>query len=228
MHFLRKTFTRFFPPSVLVAGTQVHEWKILESLGEGRHGTFYRVERAGRVSVLKWLASQSEQREVLAQWEWTCLRNVSPPHFARLEAYGVWPDKARGLPFLVLEHVPGMSLAQWCRHPGPTARDIIHLFSRLMRGVAELNDRGLCYPSLTCDDVRVREGSYRPVIVDLGGVVSYGRPLTQLELSLDVRAVGAMLYEVLTHQRPGPHSRPPHVVNPQVPLELSELAMRLL
>jgi hypothetical protein len=97
-----------------------------------------------------------------------------------------------------------------------------------MRAVAEMNELGMLYPSLTCDDVTIRESNQRPVIVELGGALACDRPLTSLELSWDVRAVGLMLYEVLTHQQPGRFTLPPHVVNPRVPRELSELTMRLL
>ena len=227
MHVLRWAFPRLFPITTPAVGMQIHEWKVLEPLGEGRNGSLYKVERAGRISVMKWLASTGEQPQVLANRELTCLLALSRPHFARLEAYGRWPDQ-RGTSFLVQEHVPGLTLAQWCRRPGPSARDIAHLFHRLMRAVAEMNERGMLYPSLTCDDVKIRESNQRPVIADLGGALPCGRPLTRQEMSLDVRALGLMLYEVLTHQQPGPDALPPHVVNPRVPQELSELTMRLL
>ncbi len=228
MHLLNRAFPRLFPLSAPVAGTCIHDWKVVEPLGESRNGSLYRVERAGRLSVLKWFAPTAPAREVLAEQERTCLRSLSPPSFVKLESHGRWPDDDRGAPFLVFEHIPGLSLAQWCRKPGPTAHDIVVVFHRLMRALSELNDRGLGYPGLTCGDVMIRNGSHRPVIIDLSGVVSFGRPLTPWELSQDVRAAGFMMYEVLTHQRPGPYAPPPHVVNPLVPRELSEFTMRLL
>jgi hypothetical protein len=97
-----------------------------------------------------------------------------------------------------------------------------------MGAFSELNARSMGYPGMACGDVMIRNGTLSPVVADLSGVVSYGRPLTEQELSQDVQAVGVMLYEVLTHQRPGPHALPPHVINPRVPRELSELTMRLL
>lgn len=228
MHLLRQAFPRLFPVSAPVAGTRIHEWQVVRPLGQSRNGSLYLVERAGRLFVLKWLAPTDPGREVFAEQELACLRSLSAPAFVKLESHGRWPDDARGTPFLVLEHIPGLSLAQWCRQPGPTAHDITVVFHRLMRAIGELNDRGLCYPGLTCGDVMIHDKNRRPVIVDLGGVVSYGRPLTPWELSQDVQAAGVMLYEVLTHQRPGPYAPPPHVVNPRVPRELSELTMRLL
>jgi serine/threonine protein kinase len=228
MHLLRRAFPGLLPLSTPVAGTRIHEWKVRQPLGESRNGSFHLVERSGRLSVLKWLAPTSPVHKPLAEQELACLRSLSGSAFVKLESHGRWPDEAQGTPFLVLEHIPGLSLAQWCRQPGPTAHDIVVVFHRLMRAMSELNDRGMCYPGLTCGDVMIRKKSHRPVIVDLSGVVSYDRPLTRWELSQDVQAAGAMLYEVLTHQRPGPYAPPPHVVNPYVPRELSELTMRLL
>jgi serine/threonine-protein kinase len=228
MHLLRRAFPRLFPLSSPVAGTRIHEWKVLQPLGESRNGSFHRVERAGRLSVLKWLAPTSPVRKLLAEQELACLRSLSGPAFVKLESHGRWPDEARGTPFLVLEHIPGVSLAEWCRQSGPTFRDVLQVFHRLVGALGELNGRGICYPGLTCGDVMIRNGSHSPVMVDLSGAVSCGRPLTRWEKSQDVQAAGVILYEVLTHQRPGPHALPPHVVNPRVPRELSELTMRLL
>jgi serine/threonine protein kinase len=228
MHFLRKTFPRLFPRSSPVAGARIHEWKVVQFLGEGRNGLLYLVKRKGRLFTMKWLASAGEESEALAQRELFCWRGVSAPHFAALEAFGRWPDKQQGTPYLVLEHVPGPSLAQWCRQPGPSAMDVTWLIHRLMRAVSQLNDQNVRYPSLMCEDVKVRENNNRPVITDLGGALPIGRPLTETELSQDVQALGAILYELLTHYRPGPLPLPPHLINPRVPLELSELTMRLL
>ncbi|HEX8698461.1 MAG TPA: protein kinase [Myxococcaceae bacterium] len=228
MDLLNQAISRLFPLSSPVAGTRIHDWTVVQPLGDSRNASLYLVERAGRRSVLKWLAPTDPVRAVLAEQELACLRSVSGPAFVKLEAHGRWPDDERGAPFLVLEHIPGLSLTQWCRQPGPTARDIVVVFHRLMRAVSELNDLGLGYPGLTCGDVLIRNGSHRPVLVDLSGVVSYGRALTRRELSQDVQAVGIMLYEVLTHERPGPYAQPPHVINPHVPRELSEFTMRLL
>jgi serine/threonine-protein kinase len=228
MHLLRRAFPRLFPMSSPEAGARIHDWKVVQPLGQSRNGSFYLVERASRLSVLKWLSPMGPVREMLVEQELACLRRLSGPAFVKLESHGRWPDDERGTPFLVLEHVPGVSLAQWCRQPGPTARDVMRVFSKLLRAISELNDHGLCYPGLACDDVMIRNGSHSPVLVDLSGVVSYGRPPTRLEMSQDVQAAGVMLYEVLTHQYPGPYAPPPHVVNPRVPRELSELTMRLL
>ncbi|MDC0707254.1 protein kinase [Stigmatella sp. ncwal1] len=228
MNLLQRAFPRLFPKRAPVADIRIHEWKVLRPLGESRNGSLYLVERAGRHSVLKWLVPTDPVREVLAEQELACLSSLSDPAFVKLESHGRWPDDERGTPFFVLEHIPGLSLAQWCRKPGPTAHDIVLVFHKLLEAVGELNDRGMVYPGMTCGDVMIRDGTHSAVVVDLGGVVSYGRQLTKQELSQDVQAAGAMLYEVLTHKRPGSHALPPHVINPRVPRALSELTMRLL
>jgi serine/threonine protein kinase len=228
MHLLRRSLARLFPLATPVAGSHIDRWKVRHPMGQSRTGSLYLVERAGRLAVLKWQALSSPVRKMLAAQELACLRHLSGPGFVSLESHGRWPDEERGTPFLVLEHIPGLSLNQWCRQSGPTAHDIVVVFHKLVGAVSEFNARGICYPGLTCGDVRIREGSRAPVLVDLGGAVSCGRTLTEWETSQDVQALGAMLYEVLTHQRPGPRSPPPHVINPRVPRELSEFTMRLL
>ncbi len=228
MHLLRRSLARLFPPATPVAGSRIDQWKVRQFLGESRTGSLYLVERAGRLSVLKWQALTSPVRKVLAEQELACLQHLSGPGFISLEAHGRWPDETRGTPFLVLEHIPGLSLNQWRRQSGATAHDVVVVFHSLVDTMGQLNDRGIWYPGLACGDVRIRQGSRDPVLVDLGGAVSCGRTLTAWETSQDVQAVGAILYEVLTLQRPGPSAQPPHVINPRVPRELSEFTMKLL
>ncbi|HEX8701520.1 MAG TPA: protein kinase [Myxococcaceae bacterium] len=228
MNLLRRSLARLFPMATPVVGSRIDGWKVRQPLGESRTGSLFLVERAGRLSVLKWQAVTRPVRKILAEQELACLRHLSGPGFVRLESHGRWPDEERGTPFLVLEHIPGLSLSQWTRQSGATAHDIVVVFHSLVSTVAELNARGIWYPALACGDVWIRQGSRDPVLVDLGGAVSCGRTLTPWETSQDVQAVGAMLYEVLTLQRPGPSAPPPHVINPRVPRELSEFTMRLL
>jgi len=206
---------------------QVREWKVLRLLGKARNGTFYEVERAGHRSVMKWVAPGLENED-LVKSEVDCLQRVAGPLFVALEAHDRWPDQSLGGWFLVLENVPGVSLTQWYSTPGPTARDIMRVFERIATALVVMHDAGVRYPHLTCDDVKLREGGLQPVIIDLGGAFAGEGPVPEAETTGDVRSMGVMLYETLTRRQPGPLILPPHVINPRVPRDLSDFAMRLL
>jgi serine/threonine protein kinase len=215
--------------SVLAPGTYVREWKVIQRLGEARHGPLYAVGRADRTFALKWLApSLSEPPKALAEREAACLRLLRGPLFAALEAHGVWPQEELGTAFLVMEAIPGMRFSKWFHQSGPTARDMAHVFMGIASAVSEMHKKGVRYPTLSSADVTIREGRLEPVFTDLGGAfLSWGAP-TKDEIAEDMRAVGMMFYEALTRQRPGLDALPVHVVNPRVPRALSEVVMKLL
>jgi hypothetical protein len=127
-----------------------------------------------------------------------------------------------------MEAIPGMRFSQWFRQYGPTARDMAHVFMGIASAVSEMHNKGVRYPTLSSADVTIREGRLEPVFTDLGGAFLSWGALTRDEIAQDMRAVGMMFYEALTHQRPGPDALPAHVVNPRVPQALSEVVMKLL
>ncbi|WP_224363554.1 protein kinase [Hyalangium versicolor] len=217
---------------MLAPGTCVHGWKVIRHLREGRHGAFYAVERDGQPFVLKWLGSSQksgffEPPEVLAEREVTCLKLLRGPHVAALEAQGRWPEEEGGS-FLVLQAVEGMTLTQWYHQYGPTARDMLHVFLGITSALCEMHRKGVRYPSISSGDITVRKGRLESVLTDIGGAFPGWGALTSDEIGEDLHAVGVMLYQALTRKNPGPYAPPPHVVNPRVPRELSEVAMRLL
>jgi hypothetical protein len=211
----------------LTPGMQVHEWKVGRALGQARNGTFHEVERAGRRSVMKWVAPGPETRRLVNQ-ELACLRRLGDPLFAGLETYGYWPDAERGGAFLVLEDVPGMPLTQWYRHSAPFPHEVVQVFERICHAMGLMHDAGVRYPRLTCAEIKVRTGTLDPVIIDMGGALAEVGPIPDEETISDAQGLGAMLYEILTRQQPGPIVVPPHMVNPQIPRILSELTMHLM
>jgi serine/threonine-protein kinase len=214
---------------VLAPGTYVREWKVVQRLGEARHGSLYAVARAGRTFALKWLAPPlGGSPKALAEREAACLRLLRGPLFAALEAHGVWPEEERGTPFLITEAIPGMRFSKWFRQSGPTAHDMAYVFMEITTAVSEMHKKGVRYPALSSADVTIREGRLEPVFTDLGGAFLGWGALTQGEIAEDMLAVGMLFYEALTHQIPGPNALPAHVVNPRVPRALSEVVMKLL
>jgi hypothetical protein len=218
---------------MLVPGTQIQRWKVVRHVGGQRNGSLYVVEHAGRNSVLKWMAGPeasplAESPEVLAAREVLCLQRLQGPGFVHLEAHGRWPETAHGVPFLILQPIPGMHLPRWANVRGATAPETALLMAEIARRVADMHDRNVRYPSLCSRDFWMRNGALPAVLIDLGGATPLSRPLTGVEIAEDVHAIGAMFYDLLTGQSPGPDSPPPHLINPHVPELLSYAIMSAL
>jgi hypothetical protein len=218
---------------MLVPGTQIQHWKVVRHIGSQRNGSLYVVERAGRNSVLKWMAGSeasplAESLEALAAREVLCLQRLQGPQFTHLEAHGRWPETEHGIPFLILQAIPGMHLPRWANVRGATAPETALLLVEITRSVVDMHDRNVRYPSLLSRDFWMRNGELSPVLIDLGGAVPLSRPLTRAEMAEDIHAIGEMFYCLVTGQSPGPDSPPPHLINPHVPELLSYAIMSVL
>lgn len=218
---------------MLVPGTQIQHWKVVRHVGDQRNGSLYVVERAGRNSVLKWMAGSeanplAESPVALAAQEVVCLQRLQGPHFTYLEAHGRWPETEHGVPFLIFQAIPGLHLPRWANLRGATAPETALLMVEVARTIADMHDRNVRYPSLRSRDFWMRDGALSPVLIDLGGATPLARPLTGEEMAEDIHAMGAMFYRLLTGESPGPVSPPPHLINPRVPELLSYAIMCVL
>ena len=112
-------------------GTRLGPWELRELLGSGGTGEVWAAVRAdglhqGRAAVKLLRSSQFDPTVaalVHARFarEGELLARLTHPHIAQLLDAGLAPDGTR---FLVLEHVPGQRIDDWCddRHLGTAAR----------------------------------------------------------------------------------------------------------
>lgn len=150
-------------------GDLLGHWKLGEEIGRGGMGTVFRAERAdgqfrqtSAVKVLQGLAT----RDALAylEKERQILATLSHPNIARLLDGGTTP---RGRPYIVMEHVEGMPVDQYCRsrHLGMTAS--LHLFLGVCDAISFAHQRLVIHCDIKPSNVLVdRRG--RAVLVDFG------------------------------------------------------------
>jgi len=210
------------PPDPAARLRRIGSWLLLEPLGEGRFGVVWhaRDERLGREVAVRVLppgmlrdddARRRFRREALA------LYRVHHPHLA--DVIDVVHED--GVDLVVTEYVPGETLAKILergRVPEPlAARLVMQIAEALMTG----HERGLVHRHLNPRNVIVGPGGWVKLL-DFGLPRDYGDdapgravPLDRLayaapeqvqgrrgDARADLYALGVMLYEMLTGERP--------------------------
>jgi serine/threonine-protein kinase len=215
------------PPS---RGKRIGPYELCSLLGQGGMGQVYLARRADNAYsqqvALKFIrADVAVDQEMLLRFrvERQILANLNHPNVARLLDGGVTPE---GLPWLALEYVEGVPIDEYCRRGGLPLRARLELFLTVCsaieyahrnlvihrdikpanvmvtsEGVPKLLDFGIAKLLDTdyVDSVRTR-ASDRLMTPDYASPEQVrGEPVTT---ATDVYAMGVLLYELLTGQRP--------------------------
>ncbi|MEO0602080.1 MAG: serine/threonine-protein kinase, partial [Myxococcota bacterium] len=216
--------------SVLSPGTVVDRYTVEEVLGVGGMATVWRVRHndLGSVHALKLLHNRSASvRERLVQ-EGRVQAVLKHPN---LVAVTDLVTLETGDPGLILEYVPGPSLADLLDASPLTLEQIDTLARGILDGVAEAHRSGLVHRDLKPANILLEPspGTWVPKVTDFGiakvlaederdpgfrtrsgmgmGTPYYMAPEQILDArnvgpAADVFALGVILYELATHQRP--------------------------
>jgi serine/threonine protein kinase len=129
-------------------------------------------------------------------------------------------DVHEGRPFVVMEHVPGLTLDQFVEQYRPGPRRAAQLVAELSRAVAHLHARGIIHQDIKPRNVLI-DNQGRPRLIDLGlallrdawsegsggwtgGTAAYMSPeqaqsrADQISTRTDVFGLGGILYHLLT------------------------------
>ncbi|MBX3467259.1 MAG: serine/threonine protein kinase, partial [Planctomycetes bacterium] len=252
-------------PAAAGAPRLIGGYEVVEELGRGSFGVVYEVQRPGiaRRFALKVLLRASDDPELLARFR------LEAQIASKLEhpgIVGVFDAGQHGeLPFLVMELCPGQTLRERLRR-GPLApEDAARLVAEVARAVAFANERGVLHRDLKPANIIIEAATGRPRVTDFGlardrslarsmtrtgdvvGTPAYAAPEQlrgerTLDARVDVYALGVVLYECLTGERPFLGAdvvalaeqvlhgalRPPRALNPRVPAALEEVCLRAL
>jgi WD40 repeat protein/tRNA A-37 threonylcarbamoyl transferase component Bud32 len=205
-------------------------YEVLGVLGQGAMGVVYqaRHQKLQRIVALKMIhraqaASPGRRAELLERLrgEAAAIARLQHPDIVQIFELG----EHEGLPFIALEYAPGSSLARALDgSPQPAARSAA-LIERLARAVHAVHQGGVLHRDLKPDNVLLMsDGS--PKITDFGlarsldvgaghtatgtimGTASYMAPeqaqglVHELGPAVDIYALGAILYEMLTGRPP--------------------------
>ena len=235
---LPATAAKTVSPASLAGGgdlpKRIGPYKVLGVIGEGGMGRVLLASRADeqyqRLVAIKTLRARlpgALRQELLARFdlERQALAQLEHPNIARLYDAGRDED---GDPYLVLEHIDGVPIDEYCDQHRLDARARLRLFAEVCQAVQVAHRNLLVHRDLKPSNILVtREG--RPMLLDFGiaklldpariaGEVletrSGSRPMTPgyaspeqvkgepITTASDVYSLGVLLYELLTGRKP--------------------------
>lgn len=211
----------------LITGTRLGTWRIERLIGRGGMGEVYAAVRAeaeftqrGALKLLRFdaigeLARFHAERQILA--------HLDHPGIAHLLDGGIAPD---GRPYTVMEYVNGVSLLEYCNMRGASLRERLDLFAQVCDAVAYAHRNLVIHRDLKPANTLVdAEGNVKLLDFGIAKLVDTaasnnadatatvapftpdyaapeqlsGEPVTT---ATDVYALGVLLFELLTGDRP--------------------------
>jgi serine/threonine protein kinase/Flp pilus assembly protein TadD len=222
-------------------GQTLGHYRILEQVGAGGMGVVYRAhdEQLERDVALKVLPSgtltdnasrRQFRREALA------LGKLSHPNIETIYEF----DTQDGIDFLVMEYVPGNTLAERLGSGALPEKELVALGMQIAAALEQAHERGIVHRDLKPRNIAITEGGQAKVL-DFGlakllpkvnevnaadtmtdtqagaGTLPYMPPEQLQGDSVDARAdiytIGAVLYEMATDRRAFPEELPSRVIN---------------
>jgi serine/threonine-protein kinase len=222
------------PPSDPLLGQILDErYRLIERLGKGGVGTVYRAERItlGRAVAVKFLHPNLGQRADFVQRfqrEAIAMSKLYHVHCAALQDFGVH----EGSPYLVMEYIPGRTLASDLQSgPFPPRRAIL-IIRQVLEALRYLHQRNIVHRDLKAQNVmlvnssggmdfvkvldfgmaKVLAGEKRDITMEglIVGTASVMAPeqveQRPVDERTDIYAAGIMLYEMVVGHKPFQHA----------------------
>ena len=214
------------PQPSLATGTCLGPWRIDKLIGRGGMGEVYAAVRADAAfeqqAALKLLRYEAVGQLERFHAERRILASLEHPGIARLLDGGMAPD---GRPYTVMEYVEGQSLTDYCREHHSTLHERLALFTQVCDAVAFAHRNLIVHRDLKPANILVNaEG--RVKLLDFGiaklldaaaaplAVDTTIAPFTPdyaapeqlsgqaVTTATDIYALGVLLFELLTGERP--------------------------
>jgi WD40 repeat protein len=201
----------------------LHGYAMERQLGRGGMGIVFlaRSQKLGRHVAIKMIAHADGSQQVATRFqiEAEAIAKVQHPNIVQIFEVG----ESGGRFYLVLEFLPGGSLKDRLNAQPPSPRDAARLIEKLARAMHHAHSHGIIHRDLKPSNVLFGADD-EPKITDFGlakltrssveatttgqilGTVQYMAPeqasASQVSAAADIYALGAILYEMLTHQPP--------------------------
>ena len=217
----------------LVPGSRIGAFTIVRMVGRGGMGAVYLATRSDGVFdqsvAIKLIDSNSALLRARFQQERQILARLNHPNIARLLDGGEMPS---GLPYLVMEFVPGEEIDAYCDQKGLDLRARLGLFLQVAAAVQHAHRRLIVHRDLKPGNILIGEDG-TPKLLDFGiakvldtgpdakvstrvMTLEYASPEQvrggEITTASDIYSLGAVLYRLLT-------GRPPHSTEGLSPLD---------
>jgi serine/threonine-protein kinase len=169
-------------------GRRIGNYRILRELGRGGMGSVFLAERAdaeyeSRVAIKLIRGFPTSAALERLRRERQLLAGLVHPHIARLLDGGTTDE---GQPFLVMEYVDGLPLAQWLDAQKPPLEQRLRLFHQLCEAVHHAHQNLIVHSDLKPANVMVR-GDGTPALLDFG-IARLSAPDASGERATELRA----------------------------------------
>jgi tetratricopeptide (TPR) repeat protein len=206
---------------------RLHDYVLLEEIGRGGMGVVFKarqlsLKRLVALKVILWGENAGEQHLARFRSEAEAVAHLQHPNIVQIHEIG----EHEGVPYLSLEFVDGGSLSQFLKARSPSAAQAAQLVELLARAIQHAHQRGVVHRDLKPANILLMSDG-TPKITDFGlakrleeehvgqtcsgailGTASYMAPeqaqgkSDQIGPLVDVYALGAILYELLTGRPP--------------------------
>lgn len=144
----------------------VGDYRIVEKLGSGSHGHVFKAEQAGAVYAVKILRGR-----LLHDWakrEIGILLHLEHPDVVRFFECGYWPDPIIGHSYIVMGFAGRRTLETYAQEENPSARGAARIVLGIGLTLGEVLRQGAMHRDLKPDNVIIRDGNARPLLIDFG------------------------------------------------------------
>ena len=223
------------PDGITIPGYEVSgRYRLLERLGEGGMGVVFLAEQSEPVRrrvALKIIKLGMDTKEVVARFEAErqALALMNHPNVAKVFDAGA---TEQGRPYFVMEHVPGVSITEYCDRERLTTQQRLELFQQVCHAVQHAHQKGIIHRDIKPSNVLVmmQDGQPVPKVIDFGvakatnlrlteqtvfteqgrliGTPEYMSPeqaemtAVDIDTRTDIYSLGVLLYELLVGSRP--------------------------
>ncbi len=208
-------------------------YRIIDRIGAGGFGMVFSAEQqvpVRRTVAIKVLHPGLNSAHVVARFraEQQALALMDHPNIARIYDAGITPA---GLPYFVMQLVPGDPITRYCEQASMSVRDRIRLFEKVCGAVQHAHAKGVIHRDLKPSNILVTrdiDGEAQPMVIDFGvakaitadveetrvtaagqaiGTWSFMSPeqaeaRSDVDTRSDIYSLGVVLYELLTGLRP--------------------------
>jgi tetratricopeptide (TPR) repeat protein len=213
------------------AGMRIGPYELVREISRGGMGVVYLAARNDehyfKTVAIKLIRSGFDSADMVTRFlhERQILANLSHPNIAAILDGGSTAD---GLPYIVMEHIEGEPITEYCRKRGLSVRERLKLFRSVCQAVHCAHQKLVIHRDLKPGNILVTPGG-TPKLLDFGiakllvpELVSGESPMTDsahrmmtpdyaspeqvlgelLSTGSDIYSLGIVLFELLTEARP--------------------------